>query len=56
MGAGVVLGTNDPQAPAPPVAEIFHRVLDPAAFRQLPTTETPNPRGHRTWQTDFEPA
>jgi hypothetical protein len=51
----MLLRTKDPEAPTPPVAEIFASVLDPAAFQQLPTRETLEPNGYRTWDTDFVP-
>jgi hypothetical protein len=50
------LSTADGDAPAPPVAEIFASVLDPSAFRQLPTGERREVGGRRTWDTDFVPA
>ena len=50
------LSTKARDAPAPPVAEIFASVLDSTAFRQLPTRESIEPSGHRTWATNFVPA
>jgi hypothetical protein len=50
------LSTKDRDAPPPPVPEIFASVLDPAAFRQLPTRESLESSAHRTWDTDFVPA
>jgi hypothetical protein len=49
----MTLISADPDAPAPPIADIFASVLDPAAFRQLPTRERREPSGHRAWDTDF---
>lgn len=49
------LSTKDREAPAPPVPQIFASVLDPAAFRQQPTTESLEPSGHRTWRTEYLP-
>ncbi|HYE19454.1 MAG TPA: hypothetical protein VEA69_13470 [Tepidisphaeraceae bacterium] len=51
----VSLSTRDEDAPPPPVAEVFAKALDLAAFRQGPTRESRDSSGARTWRTEFEP-